>query len=187
MLTISVSGSSSSVEPDGSFRSEAWIWVPTSAPSMSTSTYSGMWVASASSWTVAFSVTTSVSRAASPFEVDGDLDGDLLAAADGDEVDVLEVAVDRVDLDLLGQRQLGLALDVELEQRVRAAVLEGHHRVVAREGDVDRLVAVAVDDGGDLVLAADAAGGALAELGARLGGDLLGGHATTPRGLLTSG
>src|SRR4029450_11680030 len=36
---------------------------------------------------------------------------------------------------------------------------------------------VSVDDGGELVLAADAAGRALAELGAGLGGDLLGGHA----------
>jgi len=54
-------------------------------------------------------------------------------------------------------------------------VLEGHHRLVARQDDVDRVVAVAVDDGGDLVVAADAAGSALAELGAGLGGDLLGG------------
>ena len=36
------------------------------APAMSTSMYSGMWVASASTWTVAFSVTTRVSGAASP-------------------------------------------------------------------------------------------------------------------------
>ena len=52
-------------------------------------------------------------------EVDGHVDGDLLALADGDEVDVLEDAPDRVDLDLLGQRELGRAVDVELEQGVR--------------------------------------------------------------------
>ena len=45
---------------------------------------------------------------------------------------------------------------------------------MARQGDVQRLGAVAVDDGGDLVVATDAAGGALAELGAGLGCDLLG-------------
>ena len=56
-------------------------------------------------------------------EVDRDVDGDLLALADDDEVDVLELALDRVDLDLLGQRQLGLAVDVELEQGVGAAGL----------------------------------------------------------------
>ena len=43
--------------------------------------------------------------------------------------------------------------------------------------DVHGVVAVAVDDRGDLVVAADPARGALAELGAGLGGDLLGGHA----------
>ena len=58
-----------------------------------------------------------------------------------------------------------------------AAVLERHHRVVARQGHVDGVVAVAVDDRRDLVVAADAARRALAELGAGLCGDLLGGHA----------
>ena len=100
---------------------------------------------------------------------------------------MLEHPADRVDLDLLGQRELGVAVDVELEQRVRAAVLEGHHRLVARQGDVDRVVAVAVDDGGDLVLAADPASGALAELGALLGGDLLGGHGAGLLVLVRSG
>ena len=52
------------------------------------------------------------------------------------------------------------------------------------QGQVDRVVAVAVDDGGDLVLAADPAGGALAELGALLGGDLLGSHQFSPRALV---
>ena len=173
MLTTRVSGSVSSVVPEGSVSEPARNWVPASAPSMSTSKDSGMWVASASTWTVEFSVTTRVSRDGLADEEHRDVDGDLLAAADRDQVDVLEHAPDRVDLDLLGQGQLGLALDLELEQRVGAAVLDRHHRVVAREGQVDRVVAVAVDDRGDLVLAADAAGRALAELGAQLCGDLL--------------
>jgi formate hydrogenlyase subunit 4 len=106
--------------------------------------------------------------------VDRDLDGDLLAAGDDDQVDVAQEALDRVALHGLRQDQLLLAVHRHGEQRVRG--LQRHHQVVARDGQVDRRVAVAVDDGGDLVLAADAAGGALAELGARLGGDLDLGH-----------
>ncbi len=120
--------------PDGSLRSEAWIWVPAGAPSMSTSMNSGMWVASASSWMVEVSVTTRVSRAASPFRCTGTSTVTFSPLIDGDEVDVLEVTLDRVDLDLLGQRELALAVDVELEQGVRAAVLERHHRGVTRAG-----------------------------------------------------
>ena len=93
----------------------AWIWVPTAAPSTETSMDSGMWVASASTETTAFSVTTRVSGAALADHVDRDVDGDLLAAADGDEVDVLDDAADRVDLDLLGQGELLGAVDVELQ------------------------------------------------------------------------
>jgi hypothetical protein len=38
-------------------------------------------------------------------DVDGDVDGDLLALADDDEVDVLDDRLDRVALDVLGQGQ----------------------------------------------------------------------------------
>ena len=95
---------------------------------------SGMWVASASTWTVGVLGDDQGLGGGVADEVDRDVDGDLLAAADGDEVDVLEDPADRVDLDLLGQRELRRAVDVELEQRVGAAVLERHHRVVARAG-----------------------------------------------------
>ena len=150
---------------------------------METSTYSGMWVASASTETVRGLGDDQGVGVRLADQVHGDVDGDLLALADDDQVDVLEEALDRVALDLLGQRELLLAVDVMVEQGVRAAVLERQHRVVARQGDVDRVVAVAVEDGGDLVGAADAAGGALAELGAGLGGDVA---LVEPRVLLLS-
>src|SRR5690606_27779417 len=97
---------------------------------------------------------------------DGNVDDDLLAEHDGDEVDVLDDPADRVDLDLLGQRELLLAVDGQVEQRVRATALERHHRVVVGQGHVRGGVAVFVDNGGNLVLTAQATRGALAELGA---------------------
>jgi hypothetical protein len=111
-----------------------------------------------------------------PFGVDlalddqRDVDGDLLALADDQQVDVLDEALDRVALDLLGQREPVLALDVDRQQRV--GVLEREHRVVAGKGDVDRVGAVAVQHRGDLGVPADPAGSALAELRTRLGLDL---------------
>ncbi len=118
-------------------------------------------------------------------DVDRDLDRHLLAAADHDQVDVLEKALDRVALDVLGQRQLVLALDVECEQHVRG--LQREHELVAGERDVPRVGAVAVQDGRNLGLATDAAGCALAELGARLGGDTDLGHGGAPRDVRTDG
>ena len=174
MLTIRVSSSVSSVEPSGSVSCPARIWVPTSAPSMLTSIHSGMLVASASSGDRGVLGDDQRVGGGLADEVDADVDGDLLALADGDEVDVLEGAADRVDLHLLGQRQLRRAVDVELQQRVGAAVLERDPGLVTGQRDVDRLVAVPVDDSGHLVGAADPASGALAELGAGLGLDLVG-------------
>jgi hypothetical protein len=105
-----------------------------------------------------------------------DLDGDLLALLHDEQVEVLEEALDRVALDLLGQGERLLAVDGQRQQGVHAAVLEREHGVVTGEGDVHGVAAVAVEDGGNLVGAADAAGGALAELGARLGLDVALGH-----------
>ena len=68
---------------------------PAARPSMLTSTAVGRWVASASRETmVSFEV---VDGARSNFagNVDGDVDGDLLALADGQEVDVLDDLLDR--------------------------------------------------------------------------------------------
>lgn len=104
----------------------------------------------------------------------GDLDGDLLALLDEQQVDVDQVALDGVTLDGLRDRQLGLAVEVQGQQDVRRTQRE--QQVVARQGHVDRLGAVTVDDTGNLVLTADAAGGALAEAGTDVGGELDLGH-----------
>ncbi|GAA3059705.1 hypothetical protein GCM10020000_48250 [Streptomyces olivoverticillatus] len=50
--------------------------------------------------------------------VDRNLDGDLLAALDDQQVDVDQEALERVTLDLLGDDQLVAALDVQGEQDV---------------------------------------------------------------------
>ncbi len=108
-------------------------------------------------------------------DVDGDVDRHLLAQGDDDEVDVLDEPLDRVALHVLGQGQVLLALDVQGEHGVLQ--LQRHHRVVTRQGQVDRGGPVAVEDGRHLVGAADPAGSALAELAALLGDDLAGvGH-----------
>ncbi len=82
---------------------------------------------------------------------------------------MLDEALDRVALDALGQRELVDALTLEADQHVGRAQREQH--LVARQGQVLGVDAVPVENGGHLVGTADLAGGALAERGARLGGD----------------
>ena len=91
------------------------------------------------------------------------VDGDLLAAAHEQEVDVLERAADGVALHGLGQREFGATLEA-LEQQEDVRALERAHEFVARQADVARRRAVAVQDGGNAVVAADATGGTLTEL-----------------------
>ena len=65
---------------------------------------------------------------------DRDVDGDLLAAPDQDQVDVLDGALDRVTLHGLGQGQLAAAGQaVEPDQDVRGAQRE--QDVVAGQAD----------------------------------------------------
>ena len=153
--------------------------MPAVRPSMETTISLGMWVASASMVTVLASTTTRVSSAASPWTWTGHLDADLLAPADQDQVDVLDGVLDRVALDLLGQRQLRVAVDVDREQGVGRTQRE--QGLVTRQRDVDRVGAVAVQDGGHLVGAADPAGCTLAELRTQFGGQLYLGHERTPQ------
>ena len=101
---------------------------------------------------------------------DRDLDADLLAPADQDQVGVLDVAPDRVPIHRLGQGQAGHAGHaVQPDQHVRR--LQREHQLVAGQHDVARLLAVAVEHGRHQARTARTAGGALAKLGARLGGD----------------
>src|SRR5690606_16039523 len=104
-------------------------------------------------------------------EVHGHVDGDLLALAHDDEVEVLDDLVHRVLLHILDERELALAVDLQVEHLVGLA--DDERRLVARQGDVHRLGAVAVDDGRDLAGGAQAAGEALAELGADVDDELV--------------
>src|SRR5664280_440469 len=91
--------------------------------------------------------------------------------AHDNQIDVLDDRLDRVALDVLGQGQLLLALDINREESV--GVLQGHHRGVARESDVDRRGAMPIDHRRDIAGTADTARRALAELGALLSGKLV--------------
>ncbi len=105
-----------------------------------------------------------VARSQLADKVDGHVNGDLLARADGQQVDVLDDLLDRVALDVLDQGQVLFAVDVQGQQGVGDA--DGQGGGLGRQVDVDRLGAVAVDDGRDLVGHAGAAGETLAEFGA---------------------
>ena len=83
---------------------------------------------------------------------------------------MLHVAPDRVPVHRLGQRQAGPAgHPVQPDQHVRG--LQRDHQVVAGQHHVPGVGAVAVEYGRHQARTARTAGGALAELGARLGGD----------------
>ncbi len=83
---------------------------------------------------------------------------------------MLDDLTNRVALDVLDERQLVLAVDVELEQRVGAT--HEQRDLVAGQRDVDGRGAVAVDHGRDLAGGTQAAGEALAEVLTQLGVDL---------------
>ena len=97
-------------------------------------------------------------------QVDRHVNVDLLALAHDNQVDVLDDRTDRVALDVLGQGQVILAVDLDGQQGV--GNLQSQHRLVARQADMNWFGAVAVHDGGDVVLTADGSGRALAERGA---------------------
>src|SRR5260370_1179818 len=109
-----------------------------------------------------------------------DVDRDLLALPDHDQVDVLHVALDRVPLNRLRQRELAAAGHaLQPDQHVRRAQCEQH--VVAGQANVPRVGPVAVQDGGNSARAPRAAGRALAELGAGLRGYTYLGHGESPQ------
>ena len=58
-------------------------------------------------------------------EVDGDVNGDLLARADGQEVEVLDDLLDRIALDVLDQGEVLFAVDVQGQQGVGDADGQG--------------------------------------------------------------
>jgi hypothetical protein len=106
---------------------------------------------------------------------DRHVDGDLLAAADQDQVDVLDDVLDRIPLHRLRQGDLAAVLQaLEAQQHVRRP--QGPHQVMPGQAQMAGLRAVSVQHGGHPAFAADTAGSALAELVTSLGGDLYLGH-----------
>ena len=107
---------------------------------------------------------------ASPTRWTRDLGAHRDVAADADEVDVHQLAPRGVALDLAGEGEHALAVDVEGDQRVGAALPgEDVLQLAGRDGDRDRVGAEAVDDRGHLALrgAADPRGGSPARGAAR--------------------
>ncbi len=126
-LTTSASASVTRVAPSGSSTWPARIWVPAARPSTETVMLSGMSVARTSSCRLVWSVVTTVSGRGLALEVHVDVDDDLLALVHDDQVDVLDDRLDRVALDVLGERELLLAVDDDGEQGV--ALLQREHRL----------------------------------------------------------
>ena len=92
-------------------------------------------------------------------EVDRDRHHDFLVEVDLDEVDVLHRALDRVALDVLDQRRVHGAVDGEVEDRVHArCARERLAQLAAIDRHADRIHPVAVHDGGDLAVGAEATG-----------------------------
>jgi hypothetical protein len=111
---------------------------------------------------------------------DRDVDGDLLAAPHQDEVDMLDGALDRVTLDRLGQGELAAVRQaVEPDQDVGGA--KGEQNLVARQADVPRRGAVAVEDRRNPAGPALPPRGTLTEFGPRRCGDMNFGHGATPQ------
>ena len=93
-------------------------------------------------------------------EVDLHISLDRLVGAHSNEVDVHVRAFDRMTLDLPREGELVAAVDLERDQRVRAA-RKDVRQLALRHRDRHVLFAQAVDDTGNETLAADAARGAL--------------------------
>jgi hypothetical protein len=102
------------------------------------------------------------------------INGDPLAAVDDDQVDMLDRQPDRVPLDIFRKRELGATVELDGQQGV--GVLECQHRRVARQRNVHRVGAVAVENGRHQVVTAQSTRSTLAELIARRGAELHLGH-----------
>ncbi len=84
-------------------------------------------------------------------DVDGDVDLDLDVSGDLQEVDVEDRAADRVALQLTREGEVGIALDLEVDEDVAAGVgLERAHQRHAIDRDRDRVQPPPVQDRGHL-------------------------------------
>ena len=99
------------------------------------------------------------------------VDGQLLGHPDEEQVDVERPAVDRVDLDPADEDRAGLlAVDRQVDQRVRADVAAEQLELVGVHRDVLGSIAVAEDDGRQAARRGGP-GDLLADHLARLGGE----------------
>ena len=147
---------------------------------MSTSTTFGMSAGFASMVRLKMSCSTrppSRLPGASPTRCSGTSAWTATSRADAHEVDVHEIAARRVPLDLAGEGELLVAVDLEADQGVGAALTgEEVRQLPGGDGDRDRVGVEAVHDGGNLAGAAEPPGGAGAALRARFGGEHYVGH-----------
>ena len=95
-------------------------------------------------------------------EDDRYVDRDLLAGDERLEIDVKNLALDRMALDLTNERLRGLPTDRHLDDGALGLNVPEHLVEIARvQRESQRIASVAVDHRGDLSLAAKRAGGAL--------------------------
>ena len=103
-------------------------------------------------------------------EVDRDLGAHRDVAVDADEVDVHQDPLGGVAVDLAGEGEHALAVDVEGDQGVGTRLAgEDVLQLAGGHGDREGVGAEAVDDGRHLALTAEASGGARPQRGARFG------------------
>jgi len=90
----------------------------------------------------------------------------------GEEVDVDEAAVDVVALDLSRDREMRLAVHLQIDQRAAAARrVEQVQQILAGDAELHRVHAMAVQDAGDEAGRPEAPCGPLAGVGTKLGGE----------------
>src|SRR5699024_8912136 len=100
---------------------------------------------------------------------DRNLNLDLLATLDGEQVNVVDVQGQHVLVQVLDHGQVLFALDVDLDDGVDAVVTDDGGEVQQVHGDVDRIGLRTVDHGRDLPVATQTTGGTLTEFGTRGG------------------
>ena len=113
---------------------------------------------------------------------DGHVGTDDLVAAHDHEVDVGHRLSHRVALHLAGEGEVGARPGVERQELVGPGLaVQGGPQLPGDDGDGQRVGPVAVDDAGDLPLAAQAADGTRAEGAPDLGGEYDFGHCGSPQ------
>ena len=104
-------------------------------------------------------------------EPHGDVDGHLAVLADAEEVDVDRSARNRVELHVLGQGPERLAGRIDHHDRIHEVAGRKHPgEELFLDVDSQRLLFVAIDNGGYPSIATKRPGGSLASPVARLGG-----------------